>query len=301
MEKSNELADILIKRGIISPNPKEGVQFIEGDAARKKTFDATHIFCFNYVFSDTTHAGLIPALERSLPLLLVMFIPPYVLRTFGGNSYRLIYKFSGTTTGGQHPTGYVYARREYLGMVPALADDDDPYMEDYIYDQPPLKIVKEEKKYFDEASFSVSPSNSTDVSFNGPEETTLGGEGKMENDGKKGEKEDGAVKETVEKKEEVPKNVERKEEAPKKVERKEEAVKEIVVKKEKERVIKKNESNKRVKKDSGNQMSIEFFIRTSDVSKVKVEQSDEPQSKTGNENNSAKVNDPEPKKSISKN
>lgn len=243
VEKSNELADILIKRGIISSNPKEGVQFIEGDAARKKTFDATHIFCFNYVFSDTTHAGLIPALERSLPLLLVMFIPPYVLRTFGGNSYRLIYKFSGTTTGGQHPTGYVYARREYLGMVPALADDDDPYAEDYIYDQPPLKVVKEEKKYFDEASFSVSPNNSTDVSFNGIDETSTVGESKMGDDDKK--KEGEAVKET-----EI-----------KRVEN--------VIKMEKEDDTKEVENNKEgVKNDVINQVPFEMLIKTSEVSKI---------------------------------
>ena len=166
VEKSNEFADLLIKRGLLNANPKEGVQFIECDAARKKTFDATHIFCFDYVFSDSTHAGLIPALERSLPLLLVMFIPPYVLRTFGGNSYRLIYKFSGTTTGGQHPRGYVYARREYLGLVPSLADDEDPYADDYVFDQPPLKVTKEENSNDDEDESKCDNDESINSSVN---------------------------------------------------------------------------------------------------------------------------------------
>lgn len=195
VEKSNEFIDLLVKKGIISPDPKKGVQIIEADAARKKNFDATHIFCFDYVFSDTTHAGLIPALERSLPLLLVMFIPPYVLRTFGGNSYRCIYKFSGTTTGGQHPTGYVYARREYLGMVPALADDEDVYADDYIYDQPPLKVIKEEKDYYDDTSFD----NSTDISFNDADDDKKDDDDEKKDDGDKNDDENGGNNEEEEK------------------------------------------------------------------------------------------------------
>jgi SAM-dependent methyltransferase len=112
VSKSKEITSKLENEGILVRN---SVQFDCCDATKIDSFDATHIFCFDYVFSDETHRGLIPVLVRSRPKVLVLFISPKKLKKFGCDGEIVcIQRFMATTTGGQHPVGFVYSHKDWL-------------------------------------------------------------------------------------------------------------------------------------------------------------------------------------------
>jgi SAM-dependent methyltransferase len=90
--------------------PLSGVNFAQGDATQYKKFDYSHIYCYDYIFNETTHAALLPIIEKSKFKLFVCFSKPAKLAKFGVTKFELLYKFPVTTTGKQSFTVYFYKK-----------------------------------------------------------------------------------------------------------------------------------------------------------------------------------------------
>jgi len=87
-----------------------GLDFQQGDATKVRRYDFTHIYCYDYIFNEMTHAALLPIIERSPFFLFVCFSPPSKLRKFGLESFELLRKIPVQTTGKQCFTAYIYKK-----------------------------------------------------------------------------------------------------------------------------------------------------------------------------------------------
>ena len=88
-----------------------GIHFSQGDATQYKKFEYSHIYCYDYIFNETTHAALLPIIEKSNCKLFVCFSKPAKLAKFGITKFDLINKFAVTTTGKQNFTVYFYKKK----------------------------------------------------------------------------------------------------------------------------------------------------------------------------------------------
>ncbi|PRP75053.1 hypothetical protein PROFUN_03889 [Planoprotostelium fungivorum] len=87
------------------------LEFHSGDATeerfRRQMNEATHIYCYDYIFNPSTHQ----INQASACQALICFSAPSKLFRFGGKSFRLARRVSINTTGKQHFTAFIYRKR----------------------------------------------------------------------------------------------------------------------------------------------------------------------------------------------
>lgn len=91
----------------------QGIEFIHGDVS-KYEIKATHIFCYDYIFSQETHEAIFPNIEKSNFSIFVCFSAPKKMESFGCKQFELIHKMQLPTTGGQSFTAYFYRKQQDL-------------------------------------------------------------------------------------------------------------------------------------------------------------------------------------------
>lgn len=85
---------------------------VTADITEYKKIPFTHIYCFDYVFSDETHQKLFPILAKSKFKCLLTFCNPKKVQTFGDFGFVEIGSVRVRTTGGQTMTGHFYTNIE---------------------------------------------------------------------------------------------------------------------------------------------------------------------------------------------
>eukprot|EP00727_Mastigamoeba_balamuthi_P005188 m51a1_g14668 hypothetical protein (289) ;mRNA; f:29484-30692 len=98
------------------------VQLVWGDATKRDKYAHTHVFAFDYVFSDETQRALLPVIQRTRPKVFVSFSNPSRVHKLGGDKFVLLERLRCRTTGGQLLTGYAYTHqanaKHCAGLVP---------------------------------------------------------------------------------------------------------------------------------------------------------------------------------------
>jgi len=101
-----------------------GVEFVEGDAtAWRDRFDFTHIYCYDYIFSQHTHKALLPIIQRSPFLVLVCYSSPAKFSKLGYHSFEVLHKFSVSTTGKQRFIVYFYKKCGVMSPLKLLPNE----------------------------------------------------------------------------------------------------------------------------------------------------------------------------------
>jgi hypothetical protein len=85
------------------------VELVEGDAT-EFSFTESHIYCYDYIFSEATHSKLLPLIEKSPFSVFVCFSSPSKLKKFGCTQMQLEHKLGVTTTGSQKFMAYFYSK-----------------------------------------------------------------------------------------------------------------------------------------------------------------------------------------------
>ena len=109
-DRSRELAERLRTAGALGAR----VDIACGDATGRESFPQTHIFEYDYAFSDVTLAALLPIVQRSRPLVFVSFAGPSRVRKFGAPQMVLLDRMRCRSTGGQNPTAYAYTHEAHV-------------------------------------------------------------------------------------------------------------------------------------------------------------------------------------------
>ena len=98
------------KRTLSLSNKMSGVSFQQGDATLIKSFNYSHIYCYDYVFSPSTHKKLIPILDKSPCKILVCYSNMDKLKKYGLMNFTEIGKLNVSTTGKQRFTVHIYMK-----------------------------------------------------------------------------------------------------------------------------------------------------------------------------------------------
>lgn len=97
----------------------DSAQFYLGDATSKEFNqiynEATHIYCYNRVFSETTNDLIFSILKKSSSCkMFICFVKEMEMIRLTGESFRLKGKCSVKTTGGQSFVSYFYVKPEKM-------------------------------------------------------------------------------------------------------------------------------------------------------------------------------------------
>jgi Histone methylation protein DOT1 len=114
-DKAVEVAQLLRKRGGDWAARLENVELIQGDATELDYAPFTHIFMYDYIFSECTHRALLPRIAKADFQIFACFCNERKLRKLGFDAdvdLELLQKFSVGNTGKQNHTVFIYRKAE---------------------------------------------------------------------------------------------------------------------------------------------------------------------------------------------
>jgi len=110
-QKAVKLKEDLVKKFPHNSHWKT-VNFFERDATHIKDFSMfSHIYMFDWIFTQETHSRILPNIERSNFKIFICFSSPKKLEGFGCTKFDLLKKLEIVTTGNQKFTAYFYKKK----------------------------------------------------------------------------------------------------------------------------------------------------------------------------------------------
>jgi len=93
--------------------PLDGVTFQHADATEyTQGFTATHIYSYDYIFTECTQEILLPLIEKSSSLqMFVCYSSPAKLAAFGCRQLKKLHEMQVTTTGSEKLKVYFYCKQ----------------------------------------------------------------------------------------------------------------------------------------------------------------------------------------------